>query len=44
MPSAARTSDAPDAELAPRLPCLTTGIPEAAAITDAIEEMLSTAP
>ncbi len=43
-PSAASTSLAPDAELAPRLPCFTTGTPAAAATMEAIDEMLSTAP
>ncbi len=43
-PSTESTSDAPDEELAARLPCLTTGTPAAAAITDAADEMFRTAP
>jgi hypothetical protein len=43
-PSAVSTSDAPEDELAARFPCLTTGTPADAAMTDATEEMFSTAP
>ena len=37
-PSAASTSEEPDAELAARLPCLMTGTPDAAATIEAIVE------
>ncbi|MGC0371092.1 hypothetical protein RKD05_003344 [Microbacterium sp. SLBN-111] len=38
IPSDDSTSEDPDAELAARLPCLTTGTPDAAATTAAIVE------
>ena len=41
MPSAPSTSEDPEAELAARLPCFTTGTPDAAATTAAMVETLT---